>query len=69
MFPLALYVEEMAFFRTPLGKTFPELFYLTIVEASRPVKPGHDFTFYFLFVFLAAYTWHIVKIRMQVCKS
>lgn len=51
MFPLALYVEEMAFFRTPLGKTFAELFYLAIVEASRPVKRGHDFIFSFLFVF------------------
>lgn len=35
MFPLALYVQEMAFFKTPLGKTFPELFYFTVVEASK----------------------------------
>lgn len=39
MFPLALYVEEMALFRTPLGKTLPELFYLSsAVGASKSVR-------------------------------
>ncbi len=40
MFPLALYVLKMAFFKTPLGKTFPELFYFSIVEAVKSAKPG-----------------------------
>lgn len=40
MFPLALYVLKMAFFKTPLGKTFPELFYFTFVEAIKSAKPG-----------------------------
>lgn len=40
MFPLALYVLKMAFFKTPLGKTFPELFYFTIVEAIKSARPG-----------------------------
>lgn len=40
MLPLALYVLKMALFKTPLGKTFPELFYFTIVEAIKPAKPG-----------------------------
>lgn len=45
MFPLALYVLEMAFFKIPLGKTAPELFYFTIVEAIRSAKASQFVSF------------------------
>lgn len=38
MFPLALYVLEIALFKTPLGKTFPKLFYFALVGSIKSAK-------------------------------
>lgn len=43
MFPLALYVLQMAPFKTPLGKTFPELFHLHYCEAIKSAEPRQFF--------------------------